>query len=52
LIAAEHFSRPGFISIIKQSLNNGHYGGLAFVIGVSASDISLVAGKQYIYPAL
>jgi threonine/homoserine/homoserine lactone efflux protein len=29
-------------SIIKQSLNNGHKGGFAFVAGVSASDISLV----------
>ena len=33
---------PVIFSIIKQSLNNGHFGGLAFVIGVSASDISLV----------
>ena len=33
---------PVLFSIIKQSLNNGHYGGLAFVVGVSASDISLV----------
>lgn len=33
---------PVLFSIIKQSLNNGHRGGLAFVIGVSASDISLV----------
>ncbi len=29
-------------TIIKQSLNNGHKGGLAFVFGVSASDISMV----------
>ncbi len=33
---------PVLFSIIKQSLNNGHRGGLAFIIGVSASDISLV----------
>jgi threonine/homoserine/homoserine lactone efflux protein len=33
---------PVIFSIIKQSLNNGHGGGIAFVLGVSASDISLV----------
>jgi threonine/homoserine/homoserine lactone efflux protein len=33
---------PILFSIIKQSLNNGHKGGMAFVIGVSASDITLV----------
>ena len=33
---------PVLFSIIKQSLNNGHKGGMAFVLGVSASDISLV----------
>ncbi len=33
---------PVLFSIIKQSLNNGHRGGLAFVIGVSASDVALV----------
>jgi threonine/homoserine/homoserine lactone efflux protein len=33
---------PVLFSIIKQSLNNGHRGGFAFIIGVSASDISLV----------
>jgi threonine/homoserine/homoserine lactone efflux protein len=33
---------PVLFSIIKQSLNNGHSGGLAFVIGVSASDVTLV----------
>jgi len=33
---------PVLFSIIKQSLNNGHKGGLAFIIGVSASDITLV----------
>lgn len=33
---------PVIFSIIKQSLNNGHKGGMAFVFGVSASDIGLV----------
>jgi threonine/homoserine/homoserine lactone efflux protein len=33
---------PILFSIIKQSLNYGHKGGLAFVFGVSASDITLV----------
>lgn len=33
---------PVLLSIIKQSLNNGHRGGFAFVLGVSASDITLV----------
>jgi threonine/homoserine/homoserine lactone efflux protein len=33
---------PILFSIIKQSLNNGHKGGMAFVIGVSISDITLV----------
>ena len=33
---------PVLFSIIKQSLNNGHKGGLSFVAGVSASDITLV----------
>lgn len=33
---------PVLFSIIKQSLNSGHRGGMAFVIGVSASDITLV----------
>ena len=33
---------PVIFSIIKQSLNNGHKGGLAFVLGVSLSDITLV----------
>lgn len=33
---------PVLFTIIKQSLNNGHKGGLAFVFGVSASDICLV----------
>ena len=33
---------PVLFSIIKQSLNNGHKGGLAFVFGVSSSDITLL----------
>ncbi|MEO7983007.1 MAG: LysE family transporter [Bacteroidota bacterium] len=33
---------PVLFSIIKQSLNNGHRGGFAFVCGVSASDVTLV----------
>lgn len=33
---------PVLFSIIKQSLNNGHKGGLAFVAGVSASDLTMV----------
>ena len=33
---------PVMFSIIKQSLNNGHAGGLAFIIVVSASDITMV----------
>lgn len=33
---------PVLFSIIKQSLNNGHRGGFAFIIGVLSSDITLV----------
>lgn len=33
---------PVIFSIIKQSLNNGHKGGFAFIGGVSASDITIV----------
>lgn len=33
---------PILFSIIKQSLNSGHTGGLAFVAGVSISDVMLV----------
>jgi len=33
---------PVMFSILKQSLNNGHLGGMAFIIGVSASDITMV----------
>jgi threonine/homoserine/homoserine lactone efflux protein len=37
---------PVIFSIIKQSLNSGHKGGLTFVLGVSASDITLVVLSQ------
>lgn len=33
---------PIMFSIIKQSINNGHKGGFAFIAGVSVSDITLV----------
>src|SRR6478672_8237733 len=33
---------PVVFSVIKQSLNNGHRGGFAFIAGVSASDITFV----------
>jgi threonine/homoserine/homoserine lactone efflux protein len=33
---------PVLFAIIKQSISNGHKGGIAFILGVSASDISLV----------
>jgi threonine/homoserine/homoserine lactone efflux protein len=33
---------PVIFSILKQSINSGHRGGMAFIIGVSVSDISLV----------
>lgn len=33
---------PIIFAIIKQSLNNGHIGGFAFVAGVSSSDVVLV----------
>lgn len=33
---------PVIFAIIKQSINNGHKGGLVFIIGVSASDAILV----------
>lgn len=33
---------PVIFSIVKQSLNSGHRGGIAFILGVSASDITLV----------
>jgi threonine/homoserine/homoserine lactone efflux protein len=34
---------PVIFSILKQSINNGHKGGFAFIIGVAFSDITLVA---------
>ncbi|HEX4957128.1 MAG TPA: LysE family transporter [Lacibacter sp.] len=33
---------PVIFSIIKQSINNGHKGGLSFIFGVAASDLTLV----------
>jgi threonine/homoserine/homoserine lactone efflux protein len=33
---------PVLLTTLKQSLNNGHRGGLAFILGVSASDITLL----------
>jgi threonine/homoserine/homoserine lactone efflux protein len=33
---------PVLFSIIKQSINNGVKGGLAFILGVSLSDVSLL----------
>ena len=38
---------PVLFSVIKQSLNNGHKGGMAFILGVSASDISLVLVSNF-----
>jgi threonine/homoserine/homoserine lactone efflux protein len=38
---------PVLFSIIKQSINNGVKGGLAFVAGVSLSDISLVIASNF-----
>jgi len=37
---------PVIFSIIKQSINNGHKGGFAFIAGVSLSDITLVIISQ------
>ena len=39
---------PVLFSIIKQSINNGVKGGLAFVIGVSLSDISLAVAVIFL----
>lgn len=36
---------PVIFTIIKQSINNGHKGGFAFIAGVSASDITLVVAS-------
>jgi threonine/homoserine/homoserine lactone efflux protein len=33
---------PVIFSILKQSINNGHKGGFAFIAGVSSSDITIV----------
>ena len=33
---------PVIFSILKQSINNGHKGGFAFIIGVAASDLTIV----------
>ncbi len=33
---------PALFAVIKQSLNNGPRGGIAFALGISASDITLV----------
>lgn len=33
---------PVLFAIIKQSISNGHKGGISFILGVSASDITLV----------
>jgi threonine/homoserine/homoserine lactone efflux protein len=33
---------PVILTILKQSINNGHKGGFAFIAGVSASDITIV----------
>lgn len=33
---------PVIFSIIKQSVNNGHRGGMSFILGVASSDVTLV----------
>lgn len=38
---------PVIFSILKQSINNGIKGGLAFIIGVSFSDISLAVAANF-----
>lgn len=38
---------PIVFSIIKQSINNGFKGGLAFIAGVSISDISMVVAVNF-----
>jgi threonine/homoserine/homoserine lactone efflux protein len=38
---------PVLFSIIKQSINNGWKGGLAFVLGVSLSDVSLAVVSNF-----
>ena len=39
---------PVIFSILKQSINNGVKGGLAFVIGVSLSDITLAVVSNFV----
>jgi threonine/homoserine/homoserine lactone efflux protein len=38
---------PVIFSILKQSINNGHKGGFAFIIGVAASDLTLVVAANF-----
>jgi threonine/homoserine/homoserine lactone efflux protein len=38
---------PVLFSIIKQSINNGVKGGLAFIAGVSLSDVSLAITANF-----
>ena len=38
---------PILFTIIKQSINNGTKGGLAFILGVSLSDISLAVASNF-----
>lgn len=38
---------PILFTILKQSINNGVKGGLAFIIGVSLSDVSLVVASNF-----
>ena len=38
---------PVIFSILKQSINNGIKGGLAFIVGVSLSDISLAVAANF-----
>ena len=41
---------PVIFTIIKQSINNGHTGGLSFVAGVWLSDIILVVISNFFSP--
>jgi threonine/homoserine/homoserine lactone efflux protein len=38
---------PVIFTIIKQSLNNGHRGGFAFIVGVWISDLLLVVVSNF-----
>lgn len=38
---------PVIFAILKQSMNNGHRGGFAFVAGISASDLTVVVLCNY-----